>query len=132
MTENPSRGKDGETRGKVGRPKGVPNKLTRDLRATIEQAFHKAGGRDYLVRVAKSRPDVFLALVGKIIPQETRVSLMASYQAMPIPVEARDALPAIASETHQDTLDAVYSVIGEGREVEPAQLPSASDDWLDA
>lgn len=132
MTGNPSRGKDGETRGKVGRPKGMPNKFTRDLRATIEQAFHKAGGRDYLVRVSKTRPDVFLALVGKIIPQETRVSLMASYQAMPIPVEARDSLPAIAVETHADALEAVYTVIGEGREAEPAPaLPApAGDDWL--
>lgn len=123
---------DARPRGKVGRPKGAPNKLTRDLRATIEQAFHKAGGRDYLVRVAKSRPDVFLALVGKIIPQETRVSLMASYQAMPIPVEARDALPQIAQETHGDTLDAVYSVIGPRVEHAPAAPPTASDDWLDA
>ena len=124
--------KDARPRGKVGRPKGMPNKFTRDLRAVIEQAFHKAGGRDYLVRVANSRPDVFLALVGKIIPQETRVSLMASYQAMPIPVEARDSLPGIAHETAGNVLDAVYDVIGQGREAEPAPaLPAPlGDDWL--
>lgn len=115
-----------------GRP---PSKLGVDLRAVIEQAFYKAGGRDYLVKVAHKRPDVFLALVGKVIPQETRVSLMASYQAMPIPVEARDSLPAIAAETHADALEAVYTVIGDGREAEPAPalpaLPaSSSDDWL--
>ena len=127
MAEN-----DAPARGKPGRPKGRPNRITQDLREVIQQAFHKAGGRDYLVKVAHKRPDVFLALVGKIIPQETRVSLMASYQAMPIPVEARDALPQIAQETHGDTLDAVYSVIGPRAEAEPAQLPAASDDWLDA
>ncbi len=127
-----TRENDGETRGKVGRPKGRPNRITQDLREVIQQAFHKAGGRDYLVRVAKSRPDVFLALVGKILPQETRVSLMASYQAMPIPVEARDSLPGIAHETAGNVLDAVYDVIGEGREALPAPaLPApSSDDWL--
>lgn len=112
-----------------GRP---PSKLGVDLRAVIEQAFYKAGGRDYLVKVAHKRPDVFLALVGKVIPQETRVSLMASYQAMPIPVEARDSLPGIAHETAGNVLDAVYDVIGEGREALPAPaLPApSSDDWL--
>lgn len=113
------------------KPRG-PNKLGKDLRAVIEQAFHKAGGRDYLVQIAHKRPDVFLALVGKIIPQETRLSVMASYQAMPIPVEARDALPAIGHETAGNVLEAVYDVIGPRSEPEPAQLPSASDDWLDA
>jgi hypothetical protein len=115
------------------KPRG-PNKLGKDLRAVIEQAFHKAGGRDYLVQIAHKRPDVFLALVGKIIPQETRLSVMASYQAMPIPVEARDALPVIEHQTHGDTLTAVYDVIGEGRQPEPlpAPLASAGDDWLDS
>lgn len=79
--------------GKAGRPHGSKNKISQDLRAVIEAAFHKAGGRDYLVKVAHQRPDVFLALVGKIIPQETRLSVMASYQALPIPVEQREAGP---------------------------------------
>ena len=111
-----------------------PNKITRDLRQVIEQAFHKAGGRDYLVKVAHKRPDVFLALVGKIIPQETRVSLLASYQAMPIPVEARDPIPQIAAETRGDVLDAVFTAIDAPM---PASIPAsprvpAGDDWLDS
>ena len=111
-----------------------PNKITRDLRQVIEQAFHKAGGRDYLVKVAHKRPDVFLALVGKIIPQETRVSLLASYQAMPIPVEARDPIPQIAAETRGDVLEAVYTAIDAPM---PASIPASSrapagDDWLDS
>ena len=127
MTETKLPGRDA----RAFKPRG-PNKLGKDLRAVIEQAFHKAGGRDYLVQIAHKRPDVFLALVGKIIPQETRLSVMASYQAMPIPVEARDSLPAIAAETHADALEAVYTVIGDGREAEPVPaLPaSSSDDWL--
>ena len=118
---------------KPGRPPGRANRITRDLREVIEQAFHKAGGRDYLVKVAHKRPDVFLALVGKIIPQETRVSLLASYQAMPIPVEARDPIPQIAAETRGDVLDAVFTAIDAPM---PASIPASSrapagDDWLD-
>ena len=118
---------------KPGRPPGRANRITRDLREVIEQAFHKAGGRDYLVKVAHKRPDVFLALVGKIIPQETRVSLLASYQAMPIPVEARDPIPQIAAETRGDVLEAVYTAIDAPM---PASIPASSrapagDDWLD-
>jgi hypothetical protein len=71
-----------------------PGKFTKDLRECIEQAFHKAGGRDYLVRVAKRRPDVFLALVGKILPSEVKMSVLAAYQALPsVPVEIRDPIP---------------------------------------
>lgn len=123
---------EGKTPANGARRPGVrgPNKLTRDLRAIIEQAFHKAGGRDYLVKVAHKRPDVFLALVGKIIPQETRVSLLASYQAVPIPVEQRDALPA--PEATGAVLDAVFEAI-ETRDPTPVPAAPASDgaDWLD-
>ena len=66
------------------------------IREAIERAFREVGGHDYLVRVAKKRPDVFCALVQKLIPQETRSTILAAYQAMPMPVvtEERDALPA--------------------------------------
>ena len=103
---------DAKVPGKRGRPKGARNSLGRDLREVIEAAFHKAGGRDYLVKVAHQRPDVFLALVGKIIPQETRLSVMASYQALPIPVEQRETGPLPPP----------------GAPV--AALPALSDDWL--
>lgn len=69
--------------------------LTGDLRECIENAFHEAGGRDYLVWVARRRPDVFLQLVGKIIPTEARLTVMAGYQAMPVPVEVREAIPGL-------------------------------------
>lgn len=119
---------------RVGRPPGRANKITRDLREIIEQAFHKAGGRDYLVRVAQRRPDVFLALLGKIIPQETRLSVLASYQAMPIPVEQRDALPQIAVEASPVVLDGVFTAIEAPiprAPATPTRTP-AGDDWLDA
>jgi len=51
-----------------GRQKGAPNKITTDLRAAIMGAFDKVGGMDYLARVATDQPNVFVPLLGKILP----------------------------------------------------------------
>lgn len=51
-----------------GRPKGAPNKITRDIKQAIAEAFEKAGGVDYLVKLASEDPRTFCALVGKVIP----------------------------------------------------------------
>jgi hypothetical protein len=60
----------------AGRKQGVPNKLTAEMKATIVAAFVEAGGIDYLVKVAKTDPPTFCALLGKILP--TRVILTGS------------------------------------------------------
>ena len=51
-----------------GRPKGVPNKLTSDVKAMILAALGKAGGIDYLVAQSGKNPAAFLTLVGKVLP----------------------------------------------------------------
>jgi hypothetical protein len=51
-----------------GRPKGVPNKLTSDVKAMILAALDKAGGIDYLVAQSERNPVAFLTLVGKVLP----------------------------------------------------------------
>jgi hypothetical protein len=51
-----------------GRPKGVPNKLTADLKAMILTALDKAGGVKYLQRQSTENPTAFLTLVGKVLP----------------------------------------------------------------
>jgi len=58
-----------------GRPKGSANKLTRDIREAISQAFDKAGGVDYLVKQSRENPQAFLTLLGKIVPAEVKASL---------------------------------------------------------
>jgi len=53
-----------------GRPKGMPNKATAELKSMILQALDKSGGVDYLVKRAndpKTAP-AFLALIGKVLP----------------------------------------------------------------
>lgn len=55
-----------------GRPKGVPNKITTDLKRAILEAAEAAGGDDgtsgYLVRQAHENPVAFLSLLGKVLP----------------------------------------------------------------
>lgn len=100
--------------------------VTGDLRECIENAFHEAGGRDYLVWVARRRPDVFLQLVGKIIPTEARLTVLAGYQAMPVPVEVRDALPGATVTVSLPGL-ALQESPEQGT---PAANSPADSDWL--
>ena len=51
-----------------GRPKGAKNKLSMSVKLAIEEAFEKAGGVKYLVKVAESNPQVFCALLARLIP----------------------------------------------------------------
>lgn len=53
-----------------GRKKGVPNKVTTDLRNMIIGALSDVGGREYLARQATESPGAFLTLVGKILPTQ--------------------------------------------------------------
>lgn len=58
-----------------GRIAGTPNKLTQDLREMIKQAFHEAGGVQYLVTQSKLEPVAFMSLIGKVIPQEVKATV---------------------------------------------------------
>jgi hypothetical protein len=52
----------------VGRVKGVPNKVTKELKEMILGALDDAGGQAYLARQAEENPNAFLTLVGKVLP----------------------------------------------------------------
>jgi hypothetical protein len=49
------KGKGGGARPGAGRPKGVPNKTTTDMKLAILEAFERAGGADYLTMLAADR-----------------------------------------------------------------------------
>jgi len=66
--------KHGGRRPGAGRKKGVPNKLTADVKAAIMQAFCEAGGAEYQRKISKSHPQVFCTLLGKILPAQTQIS----------------------------------------------------------
>ena len=55
---------------RAGRPPGVPNKVTGELKEMILTALAKAGGVEYLKARAVDTPGPFLALVGKILPMQ--------------------------------------------------------------
>lgn len=67
----PTLGKNAGNRGK-GRPKGVPNKITADLKRAILEAAEAAGGpggtAGYLTLQAHENPAAFMSLLGKVLP----------------------------------------------------------------
>ena len=52
----------------AGRRKGVPNKLTMDIKKAIHAAFDKAGGENYLYHLSQTDPRTFCTLLGKTVP----------------------------------------------------------------
>ena len=52
-----------------GRAKGVPNRITTQVRDMVMEAIDNAGGVEYFDWAAKNEPKAFLALAGKCIPQ---------------------------------------------------------------
>ena len=85
--------KKGEKRPYQGRPKGVRNKLTEDVRQMILGALDAAGGQKYLQTQAKNNPTAFLALVGKIVPRDLNVDAtveVAGKVAIYLPDNGRD------------------------------------------
>lgn len=61
--------KKGKEKG-PGRPKGMPNKVTAQLKEMILEALDNAGGAAYLERKANDprTASAFLGLIGKVLP----------------------------------------------------------------
>lgn len=57
-----------------GRPKGVPNKMTTEVKEMILKALDGAGGVDYLMERANDprTASAFLTLVGKVLPLQVQ------------------------------------------------------------
>jgi hypothetical protein len=53
-----------------GRKAGTPNKVTGELKDMILGALGEVGGQAYLVTQARSNPNAFLTLVGKVLPMQ--------------------------------------------------------------
>jgi hypothetical protein len=70
----------GQNRGNAGkgRPKGSQNKLTATIKEAIEQSFSEVGGAKYLAEMAYSQPNAYMALLGKILPQQIDANVKAA------------------------------------------------------
>lgn len=55
---------------KGGSRKGIPNKVTGEVKQMVLDALEGAGGVKYLIAQAKAKPAAFLALVGKVMPMQ--------------------------------------------------------------
>lgn len=74
MAETRKVGASAGNRGK-GRPKGVPNKLTRTIKEAIELSFDKVGGAEYLAKMAKEQPAAYMTLLGKVLPTQVDATI---------------------------------------------------------
>jgi hypothetical protein len=54
----------------AGRPKGSPNKITKDVKGMILGALNELGGQAWLVATARKSPKAFMQLIGKIVPRD--------------------------------------------------------------
>lgn len=65
-----ARPNSGGARPGAGRPAGVPNKIHADVKAGILEAFERAGGPEYLHKIAMDDPRTFCGLLGKVLPMQ--------------------------------------------------------------
>lgn len=63
-----SSGRPKPPRAGMGRPKGVPNKNTREIKAALQEAFEKLGGVAALVTWGMDNPTPFYQLWSKMAP----------------------------------------------------------------
>jgi hypothetical protein len=77
-----------------GRPKGTPNKVTRDIREMLRASLDKVGGVAYLVRQAEANPASYMALIGKIVPAQVEATIRRE-----LPEMTRDELLVLLNST---------------------------------
>lgn len=68
MVKKTQENKIGHGKAGPGRPKGKPNKVTKELKEAILHAFDEVGGSTYLTKVAQENPQTFCTLLGKVLP----------------------------------------------------------------
>lgn len=59
----------------IGKKRGTPNKVTKEVKDMILAALHNVGGQAYLEKQAIENPVAFLSLLGKIIPRDIKADV---------------------------------------------------------
>lgn len=74
-----------------GREAGTPNKLTATVKMMVLAALDAVGGEKYLAKLAKSHPQAFATLLGKVMPTQVVGDVNYRYVAeMPPPEKDPD------------------------------------------
>lgn len=60
-----------------GSRKGIPNKVTKELKEMILGALDDVGGQEYLARQAEENPTAFMGLIGKVLPKDVKAEVTA-------------------------------------------------------
>lgn len=93
------------TRKGKGRPKGSPNRVSRELKEMVLEALDRAGGVEYLVRQAKKKnAGPFLALVAKVLPLTINGNIDTRHWVMRLPQPA-ETNEEWLQQHHQRTLE---------------------------
>jgi hypothetical protein len=65
-----------------GRRKGTPNRITGELREMVLTALSELGGVEYLIQMGHDRPEVFVRLLARCMPQA--VDVRSEYDDLPV------------------------------------------------
>lgn len=72
-----------------GSRKGIPNKVTTEVREAIHQAFDQLGGATYLVKVGKKSPGTFCKLLGMTLPKDVKLDVGETLEQLLLKVQGK-------------------------------------------
>lgn len=99
-TGNGNAGVYGQGKPGPGRPRGIPNKITRTFKAAVEMTLERLGPK-HLYAWALENPTDFYRIAAKLIPTQTQVSGLDGE-----PIEYRQVEPVPRAGTYQEWLAA--------------------------
>ena len=95
-----------------GRKAGVPNKLTKDLKAMVLGALEANGGQKWLEAQMEKNPTAFMTLLGKVLPTTLAGSVEVKCDARELTDEELIAIAsgagAVVSQTSEDEPRSVH------------------------
>ena len=65
-------------KGNPGRRRGSRNKVTRGMAEDMLHAYRDLGGVAYLVKLGKKNPALFVAMLKRLVPNETKATIHAA------------------------------------------------------
>jgi hypothetical protein len=79
----------GKSGNKKGRTKGVPNKMTQNVKDAFQSAYDGAGGVKAFTKWAKENPNLFYPLYSKLLPHD----ITSGGEKIPVPVVTFQSQP---------------------------------------